>query len=60
MQISVEKIIQMVTAEVLKELKKLGVEIVSATGSVDDKFLVRTPCDKNLSSTDRFCYRICG
>ena len=39
MQISVEKIIQMVTAEVLKELKKLGIEIVSATGSVDDKFL---------------------
>lgn len=41
MQISVEKVIQIVTAEVLKELKKLGVDIVSSPESVDDKFLSR-------------------
>ena len=39
MQISVEKVIQIVTAEVLKELKKLGVDIVSSPGSADNKLL---------------------
>ncbi len=41
MQITVEKIIQIVTAEVLRELKKLGVDIVSSPESVDNKFLSR-------------------
>lgn len=38
MEITVEKIIQIVTAEVIKELKKLGVEIV-ASMSVDNKIV---------------------
>ena len=39
MEITVEKIIQIVTAEVLRELKKLGVDIVSSPGTVNNKFL---------------------
>lgn len=38
MQITIEKIIQIVTTEVLKELKKLNVDIVSSPGPVDNSF----------------------